>query len=72
MMFYVSDGWHFSRGEDGAVEFGNESRFIETLVIDAGSWASIVASVSRDGDTAEQFSKAQALHGATGGEDGQV
>ena len=71
MAFHLKNDWFFERFDgDGTVriyhvEFRGEEGFEEydvCLDIDAASWASIVASVSKLGDIAEVYQKAIALH----------
>lgn len=73
MAFHWKDNWYFERLDDeGTVrlyhedlEADQEDGIVEydvCLDIDAASWASIVASVSKLGDTAEVFQKVIALH----------
>ena len=40
---------------------------VEDVTFDAGTWASIVASVRKGGETSESFYAAQAFHGGTSG-----
>jgi len=72
--FHYKDGWYFSRLEDGSVLIEKESEqktwkagrmsplITARIVIDPDGWASIVASVSAFGDTAETFKHASELH----------
>lgn len=73
MAFHLKDNWFSERlDEDGTVriyhedlEADQEENHVEydvCLDIDAASWASIVASVSKLGDVAEVYQKAIALH----------
>ncbi len=65
--FTVRGELGFERLEDGNVkvtypeDVGVNSERVE-VIIDAGSWASIVASVSKLGDNADTFQKAVAFH----------
>lgn len=65
MAFHYKDNWFFERVRDGNVRiyhldaFGTMDRGI---LVDAASWASIVASVSVRGDTAEAFQEAREFH----------
>lgn len=73
MAFHWKDNWFFERRDDGSVRIYHEDRlpgrstdpveYDVCLDIDADSWASIVASVSAQGDTAEAFQEARNLHG---------
>lgn len=63
--FHWQGGWHFKRQDDGSVRV---SRVIGDLiesqaVIPAAEWASIVCSVSKDGETRERWIEAQEFHG---------
>lgn len=73
MAFHLKDGWYFQRLEpEGKVRIYHEegvkqaeskfSAYDVCLEIDADSWASIIASVSARGDTAEAFQEAKRLH----------
>ena len=57
--FHWRDGWYFSRMKDGDVLMENAPL---RVVIPAAEWASIVASVTPTGDTAETYSEAVRLH----------
>ena len=66
MAFHFKDGWYFERIADGVVRIQQVSD--ETVVnaridIDPNSWASIIATVSAAGETAESFQVAQEFHG---------
>lgn len=72
MAFHWKDNWYFERLDDGGVriyhedlEADQENDIVEydvCLDIDADSWASIIASVSAQGDTAESFQEARNFH----------
>jgi len=73
MAFHLRDNWFFERRtEDGDVriyhedlEADQDDGFVEydvCLDIDPASWASIVASVSKLGETAETYQHAIATH----------
>ena len=71
MSFHFKDGWYFKRLEDGSVLIYHEepisraecAALIDAQIeIDPGSWASIIASVSARGDTAETFREAVKFH----------
>jgi hypothetical protein len=62
--FHARDGWFFRRDADGAVVVtahgwpgGPE------VILPAPTWASVVASVSAAGETAETYRQALAFHG---------
>lgn len=64
--FHWRDGWYFDRKPDGSVEVRLEPwdgvchiRF----TIPAPEWASIVCSVSKDGETYDRWMQSQAFHG---------
>lgn len=65
MAFHWKDNWYFERRDNGVVriyhlgELGIADADIE---IDADSWASIMASVSAQGETAESFQEARNFH----------
>lgn len=58
-------GWYFRRGEKGKVQvrISRDGSDLMQVAIDADSWASIVAHVSKKGDAAPQVSRAEELHG---------
>ena len=64
------DGWYFIRASDGAVVIekhpkGRIEAVPEIAVqIPPGEWASIVASVSAQGETAETYQQILAFHGS--------
>lgn len=65
MAFHLKDGWYFERISQGAVRIyhlGYTGLMDRGIVADADSWASIMASVSAQGDTAESFQEARNFH----------
>ena len=60
-MFHAKEGWYFGRLEDGSVRIITPDPAV-TVKLDPDLWASAVASVSAQGDTAEAFQKASELH----------
>lgn len=58
-MFHAKDGWYFGRTEDGGVHVISPK---EEVRLDADTWASVIASVSAQGDTAEAFQEARNFH----------
>ncbi len=66
MAFHYKDNWYFERLDDGSVKISNPTmhtmKGIFTLTIDPDSWASIMASVSAQGETAESFQEARNFH----------
>lgn len=61
MSFHTTDGWHWRRLEDGTVQVFNDRLGVQHKM-DASTWASVVASVSAGGETAERFAQAEAFH----------
>ena len=57
--FHAKDGFFFKRLDDGDVEVRWPAG---TITFDKDTWASIVASVSAEGETAASFECASALH----------
>jgi hypothetical protein len=68
--FHAHDGWYFRREADGRVRISimdgpqADAQPIRGLVLDASSWASIVASVSGRGENGERHRAALAFHAA--------
>ena len=63
--FHWQNGIYFKRLDDGAVEIVQESeKPANYLRIDADSWASIVASVSKQGEEQGRFYQAKEFHGS--------
>jgi hypothetical protein len=70
MPFHWKDNWYFERREDGSVRIHHEVPLGEDdppevdvlLEIGKDSWASIIASVSERGETAETFKEAGEFH----------
>lgn len=67
--FHAKDGWYFERNtgtggviitKRGAAAFGEP--IVEQLHVEADTWASIVASVSREGETARTWQEALKFH----------
>lgn len=67
--FHVSDGWFFERvGDDGSVKINaavGQSAETITLTMTAAEWASVIAAVSAQGETAETYQAASNLHAPT-------
>lgn len=65
--FHAHSGWFFRREPDGSVRIlapdslGPGAQ--QTVVLDAGTWASVVASVSASGEDGTTFRAAERLHG---------
>lgn len=65
MAFHWKDNWYFERRDNGVVRIyhlGERGIADEDIEIDADSWASIMASVSAQGETAESFQEARNFH----------
>lgn len=64
--FHWKDGWFWWRNADNSVSFEQcavDGQIISpTITIDEYSWSSIVASVSKLGETTETYYEALALH----------
>ncbi len=60
-MFHVKEGWFFERMEDGKVRVYSPKPDIR-LEMDPDTWASVLASMSARGDSAEAFQDAQDFH----------
>ena len=64
--FHARDGWYFHREPDGSVTIYASTPSAATRVtLDANTWASVVASVSVTGETAETFNHALTFHGVS-------
>ena len=67
MAYHWRDGWFFSRESNGFVSIkapGGDDIEARIAVIPVDEWASIIASVSASGETAETFKLAQLFHGS--------
>jgi hypothetical protein len=68
--FHWRDGWYFKRLEDGSVRVSHvthppfEGKLEQQFVISENEWASIVCSVSAEGETSQRWQKAREFHGA--------
>lgn len=67
--FHWRENWYFQREPDGSVHLrhfnGAETSVPDTdLTIPATEWASIVASVSKDGENGDTYRAALAFHGS--------
>lgn len=76
--FHSRDGLHFERRENGSVAVtvevsgtdANGRAFSwprEFILLDADTWASVVASVSAYGENGESFRAAENFHGGVAG-----
>lgn len=76
MAFHAHSGWFFERRDDGSVRVTKRVGVlnhreeamplfgvIDSVEFDRSTWASIVASVSAAGESAETFEEALNLHG---------
>jgi hypothetical protein len=68
-MFHLQDGLHFERLQDGSVRVaktdGSQGGPVEwEMTVDAGSWASVVADICKQGETAETHKAALEFHNA--------
>lgn len=63
--FHWRDGWYFKREEGGTVRVTHADPGHELLQfrIDAKEWASIIAAVSRNGESSESYRHALDFHG---------
>ena len=68
-MYHYKDGFYAKRNTDGSVTLMKHKdaacqcvRAEFEFTIDPNGWASIVASVSKSGETGEQFRAAESLH----------
>lgn len=62
MAFHAHSGWYFEREGDGKVAVTHPGGTVE---FDKGTWASIVASVSKNGEDGDTFHAAERLHDGT-------
>ncbi|MGW0821845.1 hypothetical protein [Streptomyces sp. NPDC002845] len=64
--FHARDGWYFRREDDGSVRILAPDSLgpgaHQTVTLDADTWASVVAFVSRGGETSESFWAARQFH----------
>lgn len=64
--FHATDGWYFERLSDGRVRIVVQPKLDEApvtdIIFDEGTWCSIAASVSPNGDNAASFAAATAVH----------
>jgi len=67
--FHSHDGWFFQRIPDGKVRIrqhaqqGASNQVLAEVVMSAHEWASIVCSVSHDGEDGERWKRALQFHG---------
>lgn len=64
--FHARDNWYFRREDDGSVRITAPDSMgpgaHQVVTLDANTWASVVASVSADGQTTETFRAAGRFH----------
>jgi hypothetical protein len=64
--FHARDGWYFRREDDGSVHIAAPDSLgpgaSQVVTLDADTWASVVASVSRNGETIDMFAAARRFH----------
>lgn len=69
--FHARDGWFFRREADGSVRILAPDSMgpgaHQAVALDANTWASVVASVSRGGETSESFQAARSFHDTASG-----
>jgi hypothetical protein len=64
--FHAQDGWYFDRQGDGSVKISAAvQRCSEEIVLDADTWASIMASMSAAGETSVRYQQARRFHAGT-------
>lgn len=66
--FHWRDDWYFRRMDDGSVRMMHRKRggyeYLDVdMIVPSNEWASIVCSVSSDGETGERWNVAQDFHG---------
>ena len=62
--FHAHDGWYFLRQPNGAVRITHYDGYLQTQETFEGfQWCSIIASVSPEGETSNNWGKALKLHG---------
>lgn len=65
--FHWRNGWFFKRMDDGSVRIWHRGATVDVLnvpiSIPPSEWASIVCSVSRDGESCARWNQAQDFHG---------
>lgn len=59
--FHAKDGWYFERQDDGSVKISAAvDRSTEVITLDPSTWASIIASMSTEGETSQTYQRALA------------
>ncbi len=71
-IYHWKDNWFFKRGADGTVVVRHDNKETHrpdvSLLIPPNEWASIIASVSARGETAEQYAAATDFHNGRAGQ----
>jgi len=68
MSYHAKDGWYFLREKDGSVSVVKRnnaspgSYVVAECTFDPDTWASIIASVSRQGETSTRVAEAITFH----------
>lgn len=62
MAFHWKNGWMFERQENGDVKFWNDEKKVLVEHVPADEWASIIASVANQGETAGRYERAKEFH----------
>jgi hypothetical protein len=64
--YHARDGWYFRREDDGSVHIAAPDSMgpgaSQVVTLDANAWASVVASVSRSGESGDTFAAARHFH----------
>lgn len=68
--FHLRDGLHFTRLENGAVRIDwlsgpNWDSPVKSLAVPENEWASVMAAVSKDGESHDKWFAARVFHGLT-------
>lgn len=64
MAFHAKDGWYFERNEDGSVTMSLKVYYGDLIdtrsecIFEPSLWASIVSSMSKEGETKETWERA--------------
>lgn len=67
-MFHAKEGLTFGRRKDGSVwivkraSAREDSEIVMDITLDADMWCSVIASVSKIGETSAKFDEAQQFH----------
>lgn len=63
--FHATNGWYFKRMPDGSVRIAKPDTGYVMIEFPPNIWASIVCSVSADGETLDRWNASQDFHGRT-------